>query len=71
MTESLTPYVIKRWNPGSYQTRSGKEILQIISKDLIRMEGRRLRSHGNAFSKFRVIFVETALIIITVLMIVL
>ena len=62
---------IRRAKPGSYQTRSGKETLKQISKDLKRIDGHHFRSSGNTFSKFRIIFVEIALIVITILMIVL
>ena len=69
--EGIDKTSVERKNPGSLKTQGGKEILQKISRDLKRMENRRSQSHGNAFSKFRVIFVEIALIVITILMIVL
>ncbi len=62
---------IDRRNPDARQKLHGKEILQKISKDLKKMDRRRFQSRGNAFSKFRVVLVEIALIVITILMIVL
>jgi|GEM_PF-2770047 hypothetical protein len=49
--------------------RSGKAILKNIRKDLNRLGGYHHR--GNAFSKFRVVLVQIALILITILMILL
>lgn len=62
---------IGRRDSGAYPPRSGKEILRKIAKELKKMENRRVNSRGNAFSKFRVILVQIALIVITILMIVL
>jgi len=56
-------------NPGGRHLKSGKEILNKIRKDMNKLEGYKHR--GNAFSKFRVVLVQIALILITILMIVL
>lgn len=55
----------------SYRTRSGKAILGKIFKDLKKMDGRRFEARVQGFSKLRVILVQIALIVITILMIVL
>ena len=58
-----------RRSPGGRHLKSGKEILNKIRKDMNKLEGYKHR--GNAFSKFRVVLVQIALILITILMIVL
>jgi hypothetical protein len=55
----------------SYRTRSGKAILEKIFKELKKMDGRRFEVRVQGFSKLRVILVQIALIVITILMIVL
>ena len=58
-----------RRSPGGRHLKSGKEILDTIRKDMNKLEGYKHR--GNAFSKCRVVLVQIALILITILMIVL
>ena len=58
-----------RRSPGGRHLKSGKEILNKIRKDMNKLEGYKHR--GNTFSKFRVVLVQIALILITILMIVL
>ena len=56
-------------NPGGRHLKSGKEILNKIRKGMNKLEGYKHRE--NAFSKCRVVLVQIALILITILMIVL
>jgi hypothetical protein len=58
-----------RPNPRGRRLKNGKEILNKIRKDTDRLEGYHHRR--DAFSKFRVVLVQIALILITILMIVL
>ena len=56
-------------SPGGRHLKNGKEILNKIRKDMNKLEGYKHR--GDAFSKLRVVLVQIALILITILMIVL
>lgn len=58
-----------RRSSGGRHLKSGKEVLSKIRKDMNKLEGYKHR--GNAFSKLRVVLVQIALILITILMIVL
>ena len=54
---------------GRREVLSGKKVLKKIKRDLRDFENHNYRSSGNPFSKIRIILIQIALILITLLMI--